>query len=340
MSTNQISIVIRGLIGGPLMAKRINPISSFSICIALVIIAIVLADVGRGQPPSAPADIDSANTKSVEIENPRAVWQEVISAVKAIQNPACGKGSALVTSTGPIGPSENSTVIMDFEFEDNLSRSTRFAIANQGEKGKKEITWSQGTKYSIVYNIEHITLQEKPARQFYRRLGYDFNPETFLRWSDSPISDRLERFLNNRIVVLSVEKDANGILHLIGRYEDPNQRHYRVSNFDPAKGYRPVRFYDSIEFLKDREKDINDTYTIEWTKYGSVWYVKSAKIESVYWAKDINAPARAIMKVIIRDFDPNVSLDSNDFDIEAIGVPKGTTVIDRINNREYKYGSQ
>jgi hypothetical protein len=98
-----------------------------------------------------------------------------------------------------------------------------------------------------------------------------------------------------------------------------------------------VRIYDSIEFLKDRRKNINDTYTIEWAKYGSVWYVKSANIEGVYWAKDSNAPARMSVEVVIQNFELNVNIDINDFTIEGIGIPKGTKVVDKIAGKEYKY---
>lgn len=269
-----------------------------------------------------------------ETENPKVVWQEVISAVKAIQNPPCGKGVALVAFTGP---PENRVAVMDFEFKDNLSRSDMFLITNNGEKGTRDVTWSQGKDYAVVYNPFNVTLERTAAKQFYRKVGYDFNPDTFLQWRNQSILSRLEKYFSGA-GVLSVEKDANGILHLIGKYEDPNQRHYRVSSFDPAKEYRPVRIYDSIEFLKDRRKDINDTYTIEWTKYGSVWYVKSAKIEAVYWAKDLNAPARMGVDVAIQNFEPNVVIDNNDFSIEGIGVPKGTQVIDKITDRQYKYG--
>jgi hypothetical protein len=271
-----------------------------------------------------------------ETENPKVAWQEVLSAVKAIQNPPTGKGSALVAFTGP---PESRVAIMDFEFKDDLSRSDMFLITNNGEKNKRDVTWSQGKDYSVVYNPSNVTLERTTAKQFYRKIGYDFNPDTFLQWRNQPILSRLEKYFSGP-GVLSVEKDANGILHLIGKYEDPNQRHYRVSSFDPAKGYRPVHIYDSIEFLKDRRKDINDTYTIEWAKYGSVWYVKSAKIESVYWAKDLNAPAKGGVEVVIQNFEPNVNIDSNEFSIEGLGVPEGTTVVDKIAERQYKYGSQ
>ena len=47
------------------MAKRIILISSFPICVALVIIALILAGVGHGQPASTPVNsgkLDDANT--------------------------------------------------------------------------------------------------------------------------------------------------------------------------------------------------------------------------------------------------------------------------------------
>ena len=278
----------------------------------------------------------ASNGAIAETENPKVVWQEVISAIKALQNPPTGKGSALVAFTGS---PESRVVIMDFEFKGDLSHSDMFLITNNGEKNKREVTWSQGKDYAVVYNPSNVTIEQEAARQFYRKVGYDFNPDTFLQWRNQPILSRLEKYFSGP-GVLSVEKDANGILHLIAKYEDPNQRHYRISSFDPAKGYRPVRIYDSIEFIKNRRKDINDTYTIEWAKYGSVWYIKSAKIESIYWAKDLNTPAKMSVEVAIQNFEPNVNIDINDFTIEGIGVPKGTMVVDKIGNRQYKYGSQ
>jgi tetratricopeptide (TPR) repeat protein len=51
------------------MAKRIILISSFPICVALVIIALVLAGVGRGQPASTPVDIEQAKSQIISLVN-------------------------------------------------------------------------------------------------------------------------------------------------------------------------------------------------------------------------------------------------------------------------------
>lgn len=274
-----------------------------------------------------------------ETENTREVWQEVLNAFKNIKNPTCGKGSALVSFTGPMGDPGFRLAIMDFAFKDAMTRSDMFRTTDNGEKGQREIIWSQGLRYAAVYNPFNVNIDQKPTRGFYRKVGYDFNPDTFLHWHGNPISFQLERLMNGP-GILSVKKDGNGVLNLIVNYEDPNQRHHRILSFDPTKEHRPVLIYDSIEFLKDRRKDVNDTYTIDWAKYGSIWYAKSAKIESVYWNKDINAPSIGRIEVEIREFDPNVTIDDNDFTLEGLGISKGTMIIDKINERNYKYGLQ
>lgn len=276
------------------------------------------------------------NVASAETESPKKIWMDVLNSFKTIKSPNYGKGTALVSINAP---KESRVVMTEFEFKDKLSRSERFSINNNGEKGEREITWSQGLEYSVIYNPVNIKLEQTPAKEFYRNVGYDFHPDAFLQWRHYPISERLEEFINGP-GVLSVKKDPNGILNLIGRYEDQEQRHYRVSSFDPSKGYRPVFIHDSIEFLNDPKKSINDTYTINWAKYGPVWYIKSARIDSKYWVKDINIPAKLSIEVIIQEFDPNVITDDNDFTLEGLGIPKGTRVIDKINERSYKYGEQ
>ncbi|RPJ78991.1 MAG: hypothetical protein EHM20_02560 [Alphaproteobacteria bacterium] len=274
-----------------------------------------------------------ANYVVAETENTKEVWRNVISALREIHNPDSGKGSAIVAFTGP---PETRTVIMDFEFNRDLSRSDMFLINDKGEKNKRDVAWSQSKDYAAVYNPSNVIIEPKEIRQFYRKFGYDFNPDTFLRWRSQSILGRLEKY-NKSSGVLSFKKTENGILHLIAEYEDPNQRHYRVSSFDPAKGYRPVMIRDIIEFIKDRKYDINDTYSIEWQKYDSQWYIKWGKLESIYWSKDLNDLTRMSIEIAIQKFEPNINIDDNDFTIKALNISKGTRVIDKIKNREYKY---
>ncbi|MGD0552469.1 MAG: hypothetical protein ABSB25_07435 [Sedimentisphaerales bacterium] len=59
------------------MAKRIILISSFPVCVALVIIALILAGIGHGQPAaskveppaSTPADIEQAKSQIISLVN-------------------------------------------------------------------------------------------------------------------------------------------------------------------------------------------------------------------------------------------------------------------------------
>ena len=51
------------------MAKRIILISSFPVCVALVIIALVLAGVGHGQPASTPVDTGQAKSQITSSAN-------------------------------------------------------------------------------------------------------------------------------------------------------------------------------------------------------------------------------------------------------------------------------
>ena len=51
------------------MAKRIILISSFPLLVAIAIIAIVLAGIGRGQPAATPADIEQAKSQIISLIN-------------------------------------------------------------------------------------------------------------------------------------------------------------------------------------------------------------------------------------------------------------------------------
>lgn len=275
-----------------------------------------------------------------------AVYKAAIEAFKAVEHPFTGKGSALVETYTRNNPSKTGKKKFDFMFKGDLSRSVRFGI-KEGQLEQPEMLWATGKKCAVTYNYSGgASVQRYPPRQFYHQLGYDFNPSTFMRYYLTPLDVQLERLLDGPST-LSAKMDSDGILHLISDYKDKNVNQQLVVSVNPNMGYRLVGSLAIMErFNQPSLYNYTDFLEVQWDKYESSWYVKSAKFASY---DGIHSPEdraslepgnlRMSTTVTVTEFHPNVEISDSEFTLNGLKLPVGTPVVDKISGIIYRIGS-
>jgi len=279
-------------------------------------------------------------------EDTIAVFKAAIEAFKAVEHPLTGKGSALVEMYYRKYPELTMKRMVDFMFKENLSRSTSFSM-KEGKLEQPEVLWVVGEKCSVTYNYlrRYAGVQRDPPLQFYHRIGYDFNPSTFMECYGTPLTVHTDRVLDGP-ATLSTKMDSDGILHLITDYRDQNVRTHQDISVDPAKGYRLVDWFRIMERFDRPERSHTDFFEIEWDKYESSWYAKAAKMASyagVHSPEDISSlrveNVRTSIAVTVTEFDPNVEINDSEFTLNGLGLPVGTLIVDKISGTNYKIDS-
>jgi hypothetical protein len=288
----------------------------------------------------APASIFASNPSEETI----AVFKTAIEALNIIEHPFSGRGTAITKLYARHSNLRSGEKIFDFEFKGDMSRSTRFGV-EEGKRGQPEVVWIKGEKCSVTLNHskKYASVESNPQYQFYHQLGYDFNPDTFMLWYLTPVSEHIRRVLNGP-ANLSTKIDSDGILHLITDYKDQNQHEHQVIYLDPAKDYRLVGGLNIREDLKDPNRNHTDFLEIQWGQYGSNWYIKNAQF-SVYKGvhspeeKDSIDPDKLIKNtsVTITGFHPNVKVDDSEFTLDGLGLSNGTLVVNKISGLKYMY---
>ena len=275
-----------------------------------------------------------------------AVYKAAIEAFKAVEHPFTGKGSALVETYVRNIPLKTGERIFDFMFKGDMTRSTRLSM-KEGKRDLREITWIVGEKCSITrnYSTNYASVQRNPPLQFYHRLGYDFNPSTFMLCYSTPLTVHTERVLDGP-ATLSTKMDSDGILHLITDYKDQNTYQSHVISVDPNMGYRLVSIFGIMELFDRPDRNHTDFLEIQWDKYESSWYVKAAKFASytgIHSSEDISSldpgNLRRSTEVTITEFHPNVEISNSEFTLNGLKLPVGTPVVDKISGIIYRIGS-
>ena len=256
-----------------------------------------------------------------------------------------GKGSALVETYARNNPLKTGEKKFDFMFKGDLSRSVRFGI-KEGQLEQPEMLWATGEKCAVTYNYSGgASVQRNPPHQFYHQLGYDFNPSTFMQWYLTPLTVHTERLLDGPST-LSAKMDSDGILHLISDYKDQNVNQQLVVSVNPNMGYRLVGSLAIMERFNQPFRNHTDFLQVQWDKYESSWYVKSAKFASY---AGIHSPEdraslepgnlRMSTTVTVTEFHPNVEISDSEFTLNGLKLPVGTPVVDKISGIIYRIGS-
>jgi hypothetical protein len=204
-----------------------------------------------------------------------------------------------------------------------------------------------GDRCAITYNSSRTgwaTVRREPELPFYRQIGYDFNPRTFMRHGTIPLAELLERVLKGP-ATLSTRMDGDGILHLIGEYRSPKQHEHTLISVDPAKGYRLTTYLSSMESLDQPGRSFTEFIEIQWADYGPACYVKTVN-RSVYagihsWEDKPSLSTSDLLKSIdvsVSEFQPNIEIDDAEFTLQGLRLPQGTEVIDEISGVTYRIG--
>jgi hypothetical protein len=296
-----------------------------------------------------------------------AIFAAVRDATRAIQHPLTGRGTALVEVNEPTihiapppggrGPRVRGQVdphsrsldnaVVDFIFKGDLSRSTRSNVGEDGRAQPRKL-WAVGDKCAVTYSYGgsgHAVIERYPPLQFNRRIGYDFNPSTFLRAQPAPLPELIERIMRGP-ATLSTHMDADGVLHLTADHRSSLQRDHLVISVDPAKGYRLVAALNSGERFDQPDMNWTRFIEIQWAGYGSTWYVKTAS-EALYagiysWEDKPSLPVSDLKTstvATVTDFSPDMEIDDSEFTLSGLRLPVGTRVSDRISGVTYRIGS-
>jgi len=282
----------------------------------------------------------SSTAAQVQVDEPREMLRRLIQAIEAIENPETGRGSVLLKMHDYEGDREK---IMDFVFKDRLSRSDRFAYAS-GRRGEREVCWAVGRKCSVVCNDFNAVVQVHPQKEFHRRFGYDFHPETFLCVLDDPLPEHLEALIKGPGNI-SIRFGNNSILHITASYKDEKIYACETISIDAAKGYRPVSWKEIMEYPNQPERNKETNCEIEWQKYGSTWYVKSAEFKASWTSRPQADPPvkrkhyKRLVKLTVKEFHPDVEISDSEFTLEGLHLPQGMIVLDRVAGVHYRYGS-
>ncbi len=285
----------------------------------------------------APAFASEASEETV------AAYKAVIKAVKAIEHPMTGRGSAMSEIYIRNLKISSGKKILDFVFKDELSRSTRYSM-KEGKRDKAEVVWAEGKKNAVVHNYRtnYAIIQRKPVAQFQLE-HYDFNPRAFMEYhTGQSLEVFLQRVLDGP-ATLSVMTDSKGVLHLINDYKDPNTHQHSVVFVDPAKGYRLIGGLSIYERFDRPDRNHTDFIDIQWHKYESGWYIKAATYTSyagVHSPEDKSSLRHDILNrsiaIKVTDFHPNVKVSDSEFTLKGLGLPSGTLVIDKVSGEKYR----
>lgn len=264
----------------------------------------------------------------------------IIEAIKTIEYPVNGRGSVLLQVKDYTGKHEK---IAKFVFKDKLSRTDMFESVD-GKKGDREVCWSVGREYSVGYNQFNAVVSNKPQEMFYNKFGFDFRIDSFLTYLETPISEELEALVKGPAKI-SLNLNKNEILKITVDYQDERVHEHRIISLDKTKGYRPVYFKDTMQYLKEPERNHTTTRTIEWEKNNTNWYVKSAEHEEDAWVTIpdatppvINKPYKKQIKLSITEFHQDEKISDDEFTLKALQIPANHIVLDRVTGVTYRYG--
>jgi len=270
----------------------------------------------------------------------------IVEALKAVQHPATGKGTALLTSTRqePGEGVSSEELQVDFRFKHELTRSDVYASDGK-ERGPWKSLWAIGRQARLVYADEGVDVKPKGALyQFHRQFGRDFHPEVFNQRTPKPLWKTIEHLktLTKPTVTVSLEDD--GVVHVVSHIQDGEGYSRTEISLDPSIGYRLVGSTTRNENVSEVNPLFSMRYKAEWKQYDGEWYVEKAVFEQegIHVEPEGGQDARKSFKsrteVSVLDFTPNVTLSDAEFSLEGLSVPQGTLIVDDVVGVHYRYG--
>jgi hypothetical protein len=279
---------------------------------------------------------------ALALDDPMAVVRTVLSAVKSIESPVSGRGTAIMTMEKCVPNLDGKELIVDFAFKEQKSRTDIFESSG-GSKGPRLQARVKSDKYD--FNYYSYTHEGRGSASIYRTKGhramgqdFDFHPEVFKRLKGYSLIHCLETFLKaeESEIDVSARLDGEGILHIVGRGHivTPSREydHEIQLSFDTQKELVPVLGRNTLIYP---EKTTHTIYKFQWAKFNSLWYVSRAE-HSIHVGDD---QPRKHITVTVKNFSPNVNVSDKEFTLNGLGIPDGVLVTDRVAGVTYRYGT-
>jgi hypothetical protein len=184
---------------------------------------------------------------------------------------------------------------------------------------------------------DDATVQAEPFSDFHRQVGYDFHPETFLRYQHFHLAELLERMVAQPDVVLEVAKEPKDMTLIVGQAKDEiSEQRIIISLIDGADGVRLASWESTSKDLTDNGTDTSlGRLQLDWKKYSGVWYISGGISEGTAVYDGLRSERRTT--VTIRDFTPNVEIEEKEFTLDGLDIRAGATVHDAVLGTTYKY---
>jgi len=294
-------------------------------------------DIARFKNKHRNAKLDSS---SQAVDSSQAAIPAIIERLKSAKYVQSGKGTAMVVSsesTSSYQDTSGTERIVDFRFKGNLSRSDAFTC-DKGKRGEFEYSWARGPMSSAQSNgRDGATVQAEPFRQFHRQVGYDFHPETFIRYQHFRLSELLERMAGQPDIVLEVTKEPKDITRIVGESKDEtSEGKIIISLINGADGVRLASWEStSRDSAETRSAARRSRLQVNWQKYAGNWYISKVVSEGAGVYDGLRSERRTTVTIL--DFTPNVEIEDKEFTLDGLGIRPGATVHDSVLDTTYKY---
>lgn len=279
------------------------------LCLVLLVMSIICRPCLAQEADALPLDA------------PNAVLEKVISALENLELPARGRGTAVMLTENYRDWLDNTELIVDFVFTEQISRTDIFE-ASGGIAGSRLFAQAVSDDSEVSVHQYGVAVGR---RRRHLDIGFDFKPEVFMHFKGTALTKRLQDFLlffDRPGVDTSVKLDDKGILHLVagGHVVDTtrgdeyyNEVQYR---FDTRKRLLPVYYSDEFRYA-DPNRWSRSEVRLDWIEYDSTWY--PSRVERV-----LQPGNRDHRTIVIESFTPDVK--DEQFMMDWLDIPDGLNV--------------
>jgi len=272
--------------------------------------------------------------------NARELLLPVVEALKVIEKPQTGRGSAIRKIYDASGYNES---YITFVFKDELSRTDRFEYSD-GKKEKRIGARAMGPQVYVGFNPHNAIVLPSPAKEWHRELSRDFHPDTFSNINHYSIADLIQRLIEGSASI-SLELDNSDFLKIKSDYRDDKVELKKEYWFDKAAGFRLVLRRRNRTNLESGETSIS-CLRLSWKQYEQTWYVSKGEYEAgpAYSYKigeepQVKKPFQYRQEFVIENLTPNVDVNDSEFTLDGLDLPDGMSVVDTVSGVTYQYGT-
>jgi len=255
-------------------------------------------------------------------------------AINLLTNPETGE-TKLIKPRGTTLEKRNTELIVDFVYKGKNSKAEIYEIQNREKK--RIISFIYTPELNITYHLGQVVIDTEPISMYFRQIGYDFHPDTFINLGkNTPLVKILRERIINRWEEIEVKNTKDGlfIIKTKGAKDSPVPDASVSFILDSNAFFRPIEY---IYYHKSKIDTISDNYRMKWKQYSSEWYIANFTCEN--FVKDVDDPEFPFTRKIdikITEFNPESEIKDSEFTLESLNVPSGTLVNDRIINKNYK----